>query len=75
MVTVLIHGTGDYYKTFHCEKCGCVFKSTEYKRNPEYGNVARCPECNFPNVEMTIKQFKELVAKQTGIPIKDIGDF
>ena len=52
MVEILKHGTGNYYKLYECVQCGCVFRSTEYKHNVEYGYVARCPECNKPNIDL-----------------------
>lgn len=67
MIEILIHGAGNYYKLFQCEKCGCIFRSTEYNRNVEYGYIARCPECNFPNIELTTKKLQELKE-----PIKEL---
>lgn len=60
MVEILKHGTGSYYKLFRCKKCDCIFKSTEYRHNVEYGYVARCPECNVPNVSLTKAQESEV---------------
>ena len=44
-VLILKHGNKvSEERMFYC-KCGCLFKTTEYKRNCEYGFLSKCPEC------------------------------
>lgn len=47
MIEVIRHGI--HIKTpyvFECVSCGCIYRSTEYMWNREYGYVSKCPECN-----------------------------
>lgn len=50
MIEVIKHGMNQ--KTpyvFECASCGCIYRSTEYMWNREYGYVSKCPECNKNN--------------------------
>ena len=62
MVQILKHGKGDYYKLYKCDRCECVYKSTEYTHNIEYGYIARCPECNKPNIDLVGSKASEVMS-------------